>query len=77
MWPFLVFQMILWLKLSVLIILNSGMNPSIPKKISEENIVDVAEVNQLCCLEKSGQWLEIVDRTYLYYWLVASKQKIY
>ena len=28
--------------------------PSFPKNISEENIVDVAEVNQQGCLEESG-----------------------
>ena len=32
---------------------------------SEENIADVAEVNQQQCLEESGQWLENVDRTHL------------
>ena len=28
-------------------------------------IVYVAEVNQRCCLEERGQWLENVDRTHL------------
>ena len=27
--------------------------------------LNVAEVNQLCWLEESGQWLENVDQTYL------------
>ena len=39
--------------------------PSIPKKISEETIVIVAEVNQGRCFEESGQWPENVDRTHL------------
>ena len=39
--------------------------PSIPKKNSEEKIVDIAEVNQWPCLEESGQWLENVDQTHL------------
>ena len=33
------------------------------QKISEEKVVDVAEVNQLHCLEQSDQWLENGDRT--------------
>ena len=37
--------------------------PSIPKKISEEKIIDVAEVNPQPWLEESGQWLENVDLT--------------
>ena len=37
----------------------------VPKKISEEKIVDVAEVNQRRWLEESGQWLENVDQTHL------------
>ena len=37
--------------------------PSIPKKISEEKIIDVAEDNQQRWLKESGQWLENVDRT--------------
>ena len=32
-----------------------GLIPSILEKISEEKIVDVAEVNQRRCLEESGQ----------------------
>ena len=35
------------------------------QKISEEKVVDVAEVNQLHCLEQSDQWLENGDRTNL------------
>ena len=31
-----------------------GSIPSIPKKISKQNIADVAEVNQWCCLVESG-----------------------
>ena len=42
-----------------------GSIPSIPEKISEEKFVDVAEVSQRRCLEKSEQWLENVDRTHL------------
>ena len=37
----------------------------VPKKISEEKIVDVAEVNQRRWLEESGLWLENVDQTHL------------
>ena len=37
--------------------------PSISKKF-RGTIVDVAEVNQWCCLEKSGQWLENVDQNH-------------
>ena len=37
-----------------------GLVPGVPSKI-----VDVAEVNQWCCLEESGQWLENVDQTHL------------
>ena len=48
-----------------------GLNPSSAKKISEEKIVDVDEVNQLRCLEESGQWLENVD------WTQASSAKKY
>ena len=33
------------------------------QKFSEENIVDVAEVNQWRCLEESGQWPENADQT--------------
>ena len=42
-----------------------GSIPSIPEKISEDKIVDVAEFNQWRCLEESQQGLEIFDRTYL------------
>ena len=37
-----------------------GLIPGVPSKI-----VDVAEVNQWCCLEESGQLLENVDQTHL------------
>ena len=42
-----------------------GLIPSIPEIISEEKFVDVAEVNQLRCLEESGQWLDNVDQIHL------------
>ena len=42
-----------------------GSIPSITKKIQEEKIVDVAEVYQGRCVEKSGQYLENVDQTRL------------
>ena len=32
---------------------------------SEEKIIDVAKINQLCWLEGSGQWLDNVDRIHL------------
>ena len=35
-----------------------------------QKIVDVAEVNQWCCLEESGQWPENADQTHL---VLASK----
>ena len=38
-----------------------GSIPSVLIIFSEEKMVDVAEVNQRCCLEKRGQWLENVD----------------
>ena len=41
-----------------------GSIPSIPKK-SEENIINVAKVNQRHLLEESGLWLENVDWTHL------------
>ena len=47
------------------IVLFLGSIPSVPKKFSEEKIVDVAEVNQWRCLEESGLWLENVDQTHL------------
>ena len=36
-----------------------------PKKSSEKKFGHVAEVNQRCCLEESGQWHESVDGTHL------------
>ena len=39
--------------------------PSIQDFFSVRKIVDVAEVNQRCCLDESGQWLEDVDQTHL------------
>ena len=41
------------------------MNPSIPKKISEEKNVDVTEVNQRHCIEESRQRLDNVDLIHL------------
>ena len=41
-----------------------GLIPSIPPKNSEENIVNVAEVNQRRWFEESEQLLENVDRTH-------------
>ena len=41
-----------------------GLIPSIPEFFSEEKIVEVAEVNQWCCLKESGQRLENVDQTH-------------
>ena len=38
-----------------------GTDPGIPEIFAEEKTVDTAEVNQRCCLEESGQWLENVD----------------
>ena len=35
--------------------------PAFPKKLSEEKIVHIAEINEWHCLEESGQWLENVD----------------
>ena len=35
-----------------------GLIPSVPKKISDEKIVDVGEASQWCCLEQIGQRLE-------------------
>ena len=40
-------------------------NPIILKKISEEKIIIVAEVNQRRLLEESGQWLENYNQTHL------------
>ena len=45
-------------------IFASGPNCPL-KNIAEENIIDVAEVYQLSWLEKSGQWLENIDRIHL------------
>ena len=42
-----------------------GSIPSFPQKISEEKIVNIAEVNQRRRLEESETWLENVDRTHL------------
>ena len=42
-----------------------GLIPSIPQNFTEENIVNVAEVNQQRCIEESGQRLENVDQTHL------------
>ena len=42
-----------------------GSIPSMPKKISEEKIVNIAKVYQWRCLEESGQWLENIDRIHL------------
>ena len=46
-------------------ILASG--PSCPGFTSQrsQKIIDVTEVNQLGCLEESGQWLENADFTHL------------
>ena len=49
-----------WLPYLLLDPAAPGSIPSIPKKISDEKIVIVAEVNQLRCLEESGLWLENV-----------------
>ena len=38
---------------------------SVSKKFTQGKILSVAEVNQLSCLEESGQWLENVDLTHL------------
>ena len=51
-----------------------GLIPSASKKNSEENIVDVAEVNQRRCLEECGQWLENDDETHLV--LAGAKQAL-
>ena len=42
-----------------------GSSHSIPKKLSEEKMVEGAAVHQRRCLEESGQWLENVNRTHL------------
>ena len=38
-----------------------GTVPGIPEIFAGEKTVDTAKVNQQCCLEESGQWLENVD----------------
>ena len=35
--------------------------PLFLKEIAEEKNVDAAEVNQRCCVQESGKWLEDVD----------------
>ena len=52
--------------------LHSCFSPSSPEfnsQCSRKNFraknIDVAEVNQLCWVEESGQWLDNVDRTHL------------
>ena len=40
-----------------------GLISSIPEFFSEEKIVNVAEINQRCCLDESGQWYENFDWT--------------
>ena len=40
-----------------------GLIPNILQKISQEQIGDIAEVNQRRCLVESWQWLENVVRT--------------
>ena len=42
-----------------------GSVPSTAKKIHRKKIVDAAEVNQRCCVQESGKWLEDVDWTHL------------
>ena len=37
----------------------------VPQNFTEENIVNVAEVNQQRCIEESGQRLENVGQTHL------------
>ena len=44
---------------------SPGFDSQHSKNISEEKIIDVAEVNQLHWLEESGQWLENVGQTHL------------
>ena len=50
---------------SILASAVTGSLPSIAKFFSEENKVDVAEVNQWFCLEERGQWIENGNRTHL------------
>ena len=54
-----------WLAYLLPYIAALGLIPSIPKNVSEVNIIEVAEVNQWCWLVYSGQWLENVDKTHL------------
>ena len=42
-----------------------GFNSQHSRRFSQEGTVNVAEVNQQHCLEKSGQWFENVNRTHL------------
>ena len=53
-----------WLAYLLLYPAALGSIPSIPKKNSEEKIVDVAEVNQRRSLEENEQWLHNVDLTH-------------
>ena len=50
----------------------TGLIPSAPKNVSQENIVDVAEVNQRRCCEESRQWLDNVGQTHL---VLAAKKE--
>ena len=45
------------------LLLDPGLIPSIPKKISEETIVDDAEVYLRRCFEESKQWLEMLVKS--------------
>ena len=42
-----------------------GFDSQCAQKISEEKIINIAEVNQWRWLEESVQWLENVDQTHL------------
>ena len=42
-----------------------GLDSEHSQKNFIEKIVDGVQVNQLCCFEKSGQWLENFDPTHL------------
>ena len=44
-----------------------GFNSQHSQKNSQEQIVDVAEVNQWRWLEESGQWIKSVDQTHQVY----------
>ena len=50
-----------WLASLLLETAAPGLNPSGSKIVSEEKNVDVAEVNQWLCLERSELWFENVD----------------